>query len=124
MNRQTLLDRLLTIEAISAINALGWGIWMALFNVFEAHTYDAMADLAPQPVWAAWFIGIGTVVMGMLLLNRTRMMPAALPLLAATWAFVAVMFVTSNVESIGIPSAVIRFAFTAGVMLRRNGHSF
>lgn len=120
------LDRLLTIEAISALYALGWGITFInpSYDTFEgSSTYQAMAAWFHEEVWAIWFGILGLLTLIAIARPNRRVMYTVLSLLASTWAFVTVMIFRANPASPGVWTYGILALLTLGVAVRRYGQS-
>lgn len=86
--------------------AVSWGLWLTLpVETFaSSHTFDAMAQLAPELVWGVFALLVGIVATAMpllelrgLILLKARFYLSMIQ--AAMWMFIVVMFVQANFSS-------------------------
>ncbi len=94
------------VALFMALQLIADGLWLAnpWYDTFESsRTYDAMQFIAPEPVWAAWFVLLGAALLFYTCLShhhRARMITTFL--VALTWYFCTAMFFYSNPPVLGV----------------------
>jgi hypothetical protein len=123
-----LIDRIVSLASLSAVNGVVWGIWFIAFPAAFTNsiTFSGLAAVAPRYTWGVVMILLGAMGLYGLIFARADVIASALLLLFGIWMFIALEFFSANPASTALPAALIRAIYTLLTLLRdyTNGHIF
>lgn len=98
-------------ELFLSVGSIFWGGWLLLpFDTFpSAPAYNAMALIAPEPVWGLWFVLVGIAWFAGLLAKVGRWRRWCALAASWDWCFVAVCFGLAS----GPNTGVVTYSFVA-----------